>query len=1701
MLAFLVNAAVNQIYDMKLKTFCFRLFIFSCCTFLLLSPGTAQTNGRGRVPSISDFPSDQSRLDGASPHHNRETIYQVGVAKIDVTPDYPIRLNGYLARKSESDGVIQRIFAKALAIGSDKEGTAILIMVDNCIIPAHFREELLGRLAKKKITADKFAIGATHTHSAPKLAGAADNIFGMDLPPKEQAHIDRYTKELMDKMEQVALAALKDRRPAKLFWGKTTASFAANRRTKGGPVDHDLPLLKITDKSGKKIRALLVNYACHCTTLTDTPNQICGDWAGYAQEFLERDNPGAIAMTLIGCGADANPNPRPGVEFAKQHGQSITTAAGELLSKNLASLHGKLECRAKQISLSFDKIPSREEFEKTAASTNLHFSVRYHAKKQLARLDRGEKLQTELPYLVQTWNFGDELALVFLPGEVVVDYALRLKKEFDPTRLWVNAYANEVPCYIPSKRIWNEGGYEGGGAMIYYDRPTRLAENTEEKIIAAVHELMPKTFLFDEKKAELEKRKLEFPDPKSPAEALKSFHTKPGFTVDLVASEPLIVDPVAIDFTTDGKLLVLEMRDYPSGMPQSAGSARVPRAVEAVPASTSNLSSEKSLRRDAEDSTPEARAPLPIPGGRVKILEDKNHNGKFDKATVFLDGLSFPTGLMQWRKGVLICAAPDIFYAEDTNGDGKADVVKKLFTGFATHNFQARVNSLRWGLDNWVYGSGGLFGGKIHSKLTGKDVECGGRDFRFHPDTGELEPSSGVSQQGRVRDDFGNWFGCDNSTLLWNFPLPEKYVRRNLNVAAPEPSVFVGGDPDPNLLFPASRTLERFNVPNSANRTTSACGVEIYRDYLLGKNFYGNSFVCEPVHNLVHRYRLERNGILFSAHRPDEEKQSEFLASTDNWFRPVEARTGPDGALWIVDMYRFVIEHPKWIPAERLAKLDVRAGDDKGRIYRVYPKGAKLSPLRNLTKLKTAQLVAALETSNGTERDLIHREIFQRQDRATIEPLKKIAAGKKQPAVKIQALWALDGLKSLTPEIVVSALSDPNESIRENAIRLSERLLSGADFQSAGVGFQPDTRAGSPQRQAKMPAPLSADALHLLSDALLNLKNDPDIQIQFQLALSLGEWNDPRAGTVLGELAKKHLENSWMRAAVLSSAIHFPGEILQSVLTLAPETPGRNEMISALIATAAGSNDPKVFESVLIAIAPAENKSAPSWQLAALASVQEALQRKKWSLESFVKSDARVSQAVRRIEIAIESAAEIANNTKDATLADRQAAIRLLSWSNGESNLRTLIGLAIQSENLKLQKAAQDSLRLQRSPKLPELLLAGWTNYPVVVRSSILEILLSRDEGLEKVLDGIEKGVIKPAEIPMNNRQSLVKNSNQKIRERAKALFPLNQDRAKVLAKFSEAGKLSGDPEKGAAVFGKLCANCHAFRGQGFSVGPDLMSWGDKSPQDFLLAILDPSSVIEPRYLQYNLELKDGRSLSGIIKGETASSVTLAQGGGTREKILRSDIAEMKASNVSLMPEGLEEGNSPQDFADLIAYLKVRPAHFGSATSEQAAAARKKFLVSGANGFSKLISAFDQIDYPSWLGTLPMAFCRQSDGKGKVSWLSAPAEQQIEKDKFYNFRMAAGLGYFSDSSGKFTFSLSGKPVLDFDVTLSDANWQSKDGRVFLRYEVMENNAEDSNGILTISVRGDLLTASKPVNFEVIGSAANSQRWFGIYRIE
>ena len=429
-----------------------------------------------------------------------DTRWLAGAAKVDITPDYPVRLSGYGSRRMEFEGVEQHIFAKALAMRAGDGPFAIIITVDNCGVPGHIRDEVARRLkVKRGVPDERIAMCSSHTHSAPMLGGVLSTLFGVDVPTEHQEHIARYTLDTTDKLEQVALAAIANAKPCDLSWANGEVSFAVNRRFKTptgyankpnpeGPTDHALPVLRVTAADGKII-AVLTGYACHCTTTGF--NRIHGDWAGCAQEQIERAFPDAIALTALGCAGDQNPNPRGTYELANQHGQSLATEAARVVRGAMQPLAPTLACSMKRFTLPFDTLPTREEFEKRVAAKG---SNAYHAKKQLERLDRGEKLMTELPYSVQTWSFGSDLAMVFLPGEVVVDYSLRLKRECLGAKLWVNSYSNDVPCYIPSRRVWEEGGYEAAGAMLYYDRPTRLAPQIEELIIGAVREILPAQF-------------------------------------------------------------------------------------------------------------------------------------------------------------------------------------------------------------------------------------------------------------------------------------------------------------------------------------------------------------------------------------------------------------------------------------------------------------------------------------------------------------------------------------------------------------------------------------------------------------------------------------------------------------------------------------------------------------------------------------------------------------------------------------------------------------------------------------------------------------------------------------------------------------------------------------------------------------------------------------------------------------------------------------------------------------------------------------------------------------------------------------------------------------------------------------------------------------------------------------------------------
>lgn len=433
-----------------------------------------------------------------------EAEQTVGLAVVDITPEEPIRLTGYGNRREPATEVAQRLHAKALAIGADGDpGPLVFVTVDNCIIPGRFIDEAADRLkAKVGLPRERFVVCASHTHNGPTLTDAAPFLFGEPIPAEHQAAIDRYTKRLVDEMVEVSLAALADRKPARLDWGQGEVGIAANRRivkdgkyvgmapNPNGLTDRKMPVLRVTSPDGA-LRAVMLNVACHCTTLTGASNAISGDWSGYAQMEIERAHPGAVALISIGCGADANPEPRGTEENVRTNGEAVARALEEVLKGSFVALDGPITGRVARFTLPFATLPTREQLAESAKQTG---AVGLHARTWLSRLDAGEAMPTVLPYIAQTVTIGDDLAMVFLAGEVVSEYALRLRAEGDGSRIWVSGYSNDVPCYIASKLILAEGGYEADMSMIYYGQPTRFAPEVEDTLIQQVWSIMPEEF-------------------------------------------------------------------------------------------------------------------------------------------------------------------------------------------------------------------------------------------------------------------------------------------------------------------------------------------------------------------------------------------------------------------------------------------------------------------------------------------------------------------------------------------------------------------------------------------------------------------------------------------------------------------------------------------------------------------------------------------------------------------------------------------------------------------------------------------------------------------------------------------------------------------------------------------------------------------------------------------------------------------------------------------------------------------------------------------------------------------------------------------------------------------------------------------------------------------------------------------------------
>ena len=933
----------------------------------------------------------------------------------------------------------------------------------------------------------------------------------------------------------------------------------------------------------------------------------------------------------------------------------------------------------------------------------------------------------------------------------------------------------------------------------------------------------------------------------NPKQAMNSFHVRPGYQVELVVSEPLVMDPVAIEWGADGALWVMEMRDYPRGFDEVENQ----------------------------------------PGSRVKILRDTDGDGQYDQSTIFLDGLSFATGLHPWRDGILVTAAPHIIFAKDTDGDDKADFQEVLYEGFGEGNQQHRVNGLRWGLDNWIHGANGDSSGMIHALKSDAEMSMRGRDLRIQPDTGGLEALAGQTQYGRSRDNWGNWFGCSNSNQGFHYVLEDRYTRRNPHIPLPDARKTLVGD---RSNYPTGRVLARFNEHHEANKFTSVCGIEVYRDTLLGDTFWHNTFVGEPVHNLVSRLQLTPNTFTFDGTRPPGGESSEFLSSTDNWFRPVMLRNGPDGALWVVDMYRETIEHPEYISELDQAATDFTQGNTMGRIYRVFPADKSPRPFRRLDTLDGADLAGALMDPNPWVRDTAQRLLFERQDNTAIPALEALVNSPTNPLARLHALYALDGMKALNPDLIMACLTEETTpELKKHAIRLSEAFIN----QSAPI-----------------------------AEAILAAATDADLQVRLQVAYTLGELDGPDAPKALSSLLEAHLTDRYLAAAVFSSLQEEDLPAMAPVLATYVAHPTINDEYAqravAMVTRMAELSGQFDFLSEFGRTVTVPKKGTPGSRnyAAALAMIRTAN----------AETSAQYLLGDQGILAPLTTSARTVVQDKEQADDLRLIALALLGREEAHyaEDLAILAKLTDPREPLALSQGAVDALiRTGGTPALEGLLL-HWDTYTNDLRGTILNALLGAGDGANIVVTHLETGDMTARQLDAAQRQNLLTHPDDAIRARVEVVMAglVDKDRAAVVDRFRAAAQLTGSMEKGRVIHEERCATCHKVGDMGFVVGPDLAAAGSGSFETLITSILDPNRAVEGRYTAYTVETTNLETFTGVLATESANSITLTNAGGIENTVLRSEIETMVAGDMSIMPQGLEEGLSVQDLADLVAFIR-----------------------------------------------------------------------------------------------------------------------------------------------------------------------------------
>ena len=950
--------------------------------------------------------------------------------------------------------------------------------------------------------------------------------------------------------------------------------------------------------------------------------------------------------------------------------------------------------------------------------------------------------------------------------------------------------------------------------------------------------------------------------PRSPADSLAGFSLVDGFEIELVASEPMIADAVDMAFDENGRLFVAELITYSE------------RADEKV--------------------------------GRITMLEDADGDGTMDGSTVFADGLTWPTGLLCYDGGLFVATQPDLIYCKDTDGDGKADVCETVFTGFDTSNPNACPNSLRWGLDGRVHvmtsTSGGLIRSLRHERMTGetvRPVQMRGRDFSFDPRTGQLRPESGGSQFGMTFDAWGRKFESSNSAPIEMVMYEDRYIARNPYLVAPPARVPIWTDgatvyrTSPTEPWRAVRTEMRisgsFSGPVEGGGKpdgyfTAACGVFVCTGSAWPADRRGNAYVCEGAGNLVHEMRLEPAAVAMRARRTID--KSEFLTSEEVWFRPIQFCDAPDGTLYLADMYREVYEHPNAVPPSVKKYLDLNTGNDRGRIYRIVPEGFRQPPPVRLGLLSSGELVPLLAHENGWHRRTAARLLAERQDEATCPGLAALAEKSASPLGRMHAMHVLAGYGEPAPETVLARLGDLHPRVREHAVRLAEHVL------------------------ADSPA---------VRDKLCSMVGDDDVRVRHQLGYTLGEIQTDGATAALAELARHDTADPWIRLAVLSSCFARAGDLATRLAgdTAWRTTASGRALLEQLAQQAAlhGQRDQvaQVFD-MLGQLGPEEKVLAEN----VVRGLGRGFEKSNNPMRDQLASGNAGAVLAEMIHQARAAAADA-----EKPPGERAEAIRSLALAPLDQVDRILEQLLDGRQPQQVQKAALQTLGRFSDDEVAETIVDAWPGFSPNVRGEAIEALFARRAWLDILLAAVEDGRIAPSQLDPARIDYLRKHPDARVRASATRVLGDVKlaRREEAVAAYRDVLAIKGDLARGKEAFKKECSICHQLEGVGYDLGLPLSAVKNRGRETILLSVLDPNREVNPAYLNYMVLTEQGKSITGMITSETATSITLRRAEGESDTVLRTDVDEMFNSGLSIMPEGLEKQIDRQQMADLIEYL------------------------------------------------------------------------------------------------------------------------------------------------------------------------------------